>query len=920
MGRVIVALYFFSGAAALLYEVAWFRRLQLVFGVSAFAIGAVVSGFMLGLAAGSRWAGSAKFPNARPLLAYSIQEGTLAAYAVIFPVLVVVIEQIYSSLFPTLGGHFMALSAVRLGLSVLVLLPPTFCMGATLPTLARAVAQTGAVASRSVGSLYAVNTFGAVIGTLAAGFFTLERLGIRGTIWLAAAINALIACTAFLLSRRPTNVRVRSEVQRHARKEEKRKAHGDLRLATLVVACTGFVSMALEVVWTRALVFYVHNSTYAFSAILAVYLLGLAAGAAVAARLSSRENAPKWLGWVLLATCLSTLVAIGVYRHIPGLVRPFLGGNLAQELASLPDRSFSIVRSWSTALAVIFLEAGAVLFLPAFAFGLAFPLALRLGEGSAAETQSLVGRLYAYNTLGGVGGTILAAFGLIGLLGTRGAIVFLAWLTVPPGLWLLHKGAGAGKPRWFLIISTSACLLAATMITAPLGFYRQMFERRFGTVLWFSEGAAETVAICRHADNAAWIHYSDGRGASGTTSFRGGWLYAHVPLLLHPDPHSALVICFGTGNTLGAASLHHLDRLDCAELSREVVKASPFFKDTNHGVDQSAGVHIIIEDGRNYLLGTDAKYDVITEEPPMIHTASVVNLYTRDFYRLCRAHMTDNGIMAVWLATWELEEPELKMLVRAFVEAFPYASAWDSKHLGEWILIGSAKPLSVDPDKLGPRMSEPILSGDLAKLGIRTPAELLGLYMKGTAFLEQFTDGVQAVTDDRSIVDYTIPRQARANFGLGDFTTGGINVSGVSPAGLVSELRVRGFDAIYTHRERPDSLLSGTYAEKAKLFLDEVDRSRLGAETEAGRKLAWNVEATASDYQVLGQSQKSLELLDWGTNIVGIVATSDLLVKKANIYLKDGDTEEARKTLVSALQIDPKNTQALKLAQRLMAN
>ncbi|MBD3336176.1 MAG: tetratricopeptide repeat protein [Candidatus Eisenbacteria bacterium] len=164
-----------------------------------------------------------------------------------------------------------------------------------------------------------------------------------------------------------------------------------------------------------------------------------------------------------------------------------------------------------------------------------------------------------------------------------------------------------------------------------------------------------------------------------------------MPLLLHPEPESALVICFGTGNTLGACSLWPLETIDGVELSTEVVKASFIFKETNHDVANDPGVRMIIEDGRNYVLGTDRRYDVITEEPPLVHTAGVVNLYSKDFYELCRQKLTDNGIMAVWLATWEFEA---KMLARSFVEAFPHASIWDSMHPGEWILIGSKKPLA----------------------------------------------------------------------------------------------------------------------------------------------------------------------------------------------------------------------------------
>jgi hypothetical protein len=375
-----------------------------------------------------------------------------------------------------------------------------------------------------------------------------------------------------------------------------------------------------------------------------------------------------------------------------------------------------------------------------------------------------------------------------------------------------------------------------------------------------------------------------------------------------------LVICFGTGNTLGAARLHPLQRLDGVELAREVVKASSFFKETNHRVAEDPTVNIVIEDGRNYLLGTQERYDVITEEPPLIHTAGVVNLYSKDFYQLCARRLTDNGIMAVWLATWELEDHEVRMLVRAFVDAFPNVSAWDSKHLGEWILIGSKQPLNVNVQQLASRISEPKLAADLAKIGIQSPADLLALYLKGADFLKRYTENTPPVTDDHTVVDYTTPRQARANFGLGDFLNSGFSVSGVGPSGLFSELRLREFDGLYTRRDPADPLVTGIDGPQRETLLQDLRQRRLQAETEAGRKIAWNVMACASDYLQLGKPERSLQILDWGLAMVGRLPSVDLLVMKASLYQKSGRLADARMALGEALTIDPQNARAMKLA------
>ena len=347
-----------------------------------------------------------------------------------------------------------------------------------------------------------------------------------------------------------------------------------------------------------------------------------------------------------------------------------------------------------------------MLFLPALLLGAVFPLTLELAPASDRPAR-LVGRLYAVNAVGCVAGAVLGTFVLVALLGTRGALLLLAWLPAADRALGPARGDpvedGAHGDRGLFV----AALAGGSLLAAPRGFYQDLFEKRFGRVVWFAEGVTETVAVCEHKDGSRWIQFSDGRGASGTWSFQGGWLYAHLPLLLHPRPRSAAVICFGTGNTLGAASVHPLEALDGIELSPEVVKAAPLFAATNHDVATSGRARIVIEDGRSYMLATDRRYDVITEEPPLVHTAGVVNLYSRDFYELCSRRLTDDGIMAVWLATWELETVEMRMLVRAFVDAFPHASLWDCTHPGEWLLIGSKKPLRIDLDALAARMADP---------------------------------------------------------------------------------------------------------------------------------------------------------------------------------------------------------------------
>lgn len=908
---MVSGMFFLSGAVGLLYEIVWFRRLHLVFGVSSFAVGAVVAAFMLGLAAGSRWAGSSRWLRDNPLLTYAWLEVGIAVFALAFPAMMSLLEGIYVALFGLLEGHYLVLSVVRFLLGLLLLLPPTFMMGASLPAIAQAASIARIEMAKSAGLLYAINTFGAVTGTLIAGFYSLEHLGIQGSIHLGLGGNLTVAIMAFALTR---HAAYRSHSRTHTATEDEtssampgdaRKQH--LYIAVAAVTTTGLTSMAAEIVWTRALAFFIHNSTYAFSSVLAVYLFGIAAGSFCGTRLVRQpEKVMRRLTWTLLGICGAMLLSIVAYQHLQELAQLFAGSEFSRENPPLGPSASSVltVESWPMALACIFGQVAVVLLFPTFLFGMVFPLALSLAQNGQNTTASVVGKLYAANAAGSVVGVILGTFVLIVIFGTRLTLVILAWLPMPVAMWAMLKAVRRPIIRTAFLSLFPAILVVASILAAPAGFYRGLFERRFGEVLWFSEGVSETVAICRHRDGSKWIQYSDGRGASGTTSFHGGWLYAHLPLLLHPDPQSALIICFGTGNTLGAASRHELKELDCAELSSEVVKASHFFSETNHNVVRNPAVNIVIEDGRNYLLGTKKRYDVISEEPPLVHTAGVINLYSKDFYELCSARMTEDGIMAVWLATWELEEPEMKMLVKAFVLAFPYASLWDSLHPREWLLIGAKQPLEIDLASLEKRMSKQPIAEDLRKIGIDSPAALLSLYMKGHMFLREFAGNSDPVTDDKSVVDYTSPRYARASFGLGERVTGGLRLR--STGSDRSDGAVRDFDRVYTFRESVDRLIVNYGPYDAAAFRKELERWRTTYELRFSQRLFLpEVLGLAQAYVKEGEHQKALDTANHGLSLVSEAASQPILRFLGWLHMALGQYEKALSSLQEALRIRP---------------
>ena len=291
--------------------------------------------------------------------------------------------------------------------------------------------------------------------------------------------------------------------------------------------------------------------------------------------------------------------------------------------------------------------------------------------------------------------------------------------------------------------------------------------------------------------------YSDGRGAAGTSTLPWNLYFGHLPMLFHPDPREVLHICYGSGNSVLALTRHEPDRVDVVELSPHVQEASSYFW-TNENVIEKPNVNLIIEDGRNYVLGTDRSYDVVSLEPPNIYTAGVVNLYTQDFYELVLRRLKPGGIMVQWLPTIQLSKVDRGRLIRAFTEAFPHVTVWQQLTSTSLLLVGTLEPLQIDVDELARRLESQALERDVAKMGLRrsdgtgsfwhkTPEEIAarpGGTASGAAmalrFLSFFLLGDEAtralvaeygpVRDDRTMVDYSIPRFVGSGFGFSLYT------------------------------------------------------------------------------------------------------------------------------------------------------
>ena len=754
---LVLVLFFVSGATGLVYQVVWTRQLSLLIGVTVFAAATVLSAFMAGLALGSYWIGRSIDRSPNPVRVYALLEGGIGLAALAVPWALSLLEPVYVALSRLLEGQFLLFNLVRALLVACVLLVPTTLMGGTVPAIGRFLVDRRERIGWNVGLLYAVNTFGAVLGCLIAGFWLVPSLRLSWVIWVTAAVNIAIAAVLLLGRVGETGPAPRAPAE-----EVPEAAPGAAaRVAVAVFAISGFVALGYEILWSRALVAHVHNSTYAFTLMLAVFLSGLAIGNSLLMRFYDRIRDPLLgLGVVQVLTGLSVTVAGVAYGNMIGLTERVFGSGGVED--------------WQSALLTMAFRAGLVLLPSALLLGMVFPLVARTVCPSLAHLGRQLGGAYAANTAGAISGSLVTAFLLVPVLGVRGSLVLLAGINLALGAACFLVSARPLAVRGALVAGAALLLLVPT-VGLPQQLFFNALQRGVWRLIYYHEGITDTTGVWESEDGSErYIVYGDLRGTSGTGTNEISRREAHLAHLLHPNPRRSLHIGFGVGNTLAAAALYpEVDDLDCIELSPHVRETAPFFW-TNDNVIDHPKLNLVVDDGRNFLLRNTEPYDVIIADPPELFTASVVNLYTVEFYESVRESLTEDGIFVNWIPTYALGTEEIRMLVAAALEVFPHATVWRHGMLKsaiggprQMIVLAPKRPLQIDVEKMRERMRDPALRDDLSSMEIPGVVPLLSLYLAGPDRLRSWVDGVEPVSDDWTRVDFSTPREVYSGYGFG---------------------------------------------------------------------------------------------------------------------------------------------------------
>jgi spermidine synthase len=752
LGRLL-ALFFVSGASGLVYQVVWMRALSLTLSVTVYAATTVLCAFMGGLALGAWLAGRVADRLPRPLLAFGLAELGVGISGLLVPAALAGLAPAYVWLHDQLGGSGIAFALSRFAVAGAVLLVPCTLMGATLPLLSRAAVDREDGVARGTGSLYAWNTLGAVAGCVAAGFALVPALGMFRASLVAAGLNALVGVTAVALGAR-SRVAVAAAGGAAA---PARPLPRQARLAVLAFSVSGFTALGYEVLWTRALEQFTHNSTYAYSAMLATFLLGIGGGSALAAARADRGRNPlATLGVIQLAIAVSVIFALAVY---PAL------------LSGIPAVAEAAggLGSWGRAVALIFAVSGVTLLATTLLFGAAFPFVARAMVDALDVVGRRVATAYTANTLASIAGALAVGFWLLPALGLRGTFLLLVVANAAAGAALLFAAA----PRRDAIVAAGVAAAGVALAVAliPRDLFRHTFEARFGKLLLYREQTTDIVMVTEGPPGHAVIRFGDGRGTAGTITAWEDRSYAHVAMLLHPDPRRVLSICFGAGNSLSTLTQYPVERIDAVELSPGVVEAAPFFRATNRSVLADPRVHLSIHDGRNFLLTSRDRFDVIRLDPPELHTAGVVNLYTREFFELAREHLAPGGLFSIWVNVVMTPEEDVRAIVRTAAEAFPYVSVWHSPQLYSWVINGSVEPRPPDLRVLARHFADPRVRADLESIAIREPADFLAYFVMAEPQVRAWAASAPVITDDRTRLDFTVPRSLESNFGLSNSNT-----------------------------------------------------------------------------------------------------------------------------------------------------
>jgi len=750
---IVYLLVFFSGLSALVYQVLWMKQLALLFGNSSHAAGVTFAAFFAGLAAGSWFWGRRSAFCRSPMWVYAGLEIGIAITALLYFAVIRVYHVLYPEVYQSVHSDAWLL-LIKFVLALLLIFPPAFCMGGTIPVMGQYVIRVRNRFGTTSALLYGVNILGATFGALLAGFFFPLWFGFRATCFMAIGMTMLVAVLAYRLGRSaPTAVKTYDP--------EVDPSPMDLHRILLRVICfiSGFGILALEVLWTRMFALVFANSVYTFAAILVVVLACLAGGSLISSFLARREWPPNHV--------LASLLGLSGFSIA---VTPSIFMGMTDSF-----QFFAAKMEWSHYVLLIFMKCVLTIGLPALVLGSVFPYLMKMEERYTESPGWSLGRLAMVNTIGAIFGSLLCAFFLLEHYGlwvsmlSIGVLYFLMAILMP--------SLGGRMGLMVRIMSAAGLILLLTGLNpSHLPATGRMAGNENDEVLKTWEGSDCTVSVVRNQERGLVIMINSDYGLGSTSSWKRQAAQAEIPLMLKPGTESIFFLGMGTGISAGAAlsdQFPHVKRVVTCELSPHVTTAAREFMTDVNGDDLTNGLfhdrrsEVLTEDGRHFLMATDETFDLIVSDLFLPYRSSSGSLYTLEHFESVKERLKPGGLFVQWLPAYQVTDFEFHVIGRTMLEVFDQVSFWrrDFVPFGEVVaFVGhqGGRPLSacsLDDTEAKLSFLTGEAKGDIYKT--LNPQTALLYYGGNVRASEHLFADYPVNTDDKPVIQYMAPKQFR---------------------------------------------------------------------------------------------------------------------------------------------------------------
>lgn len=903
---LVVVLFALSGFSSLVYQVLWTRMLVFVFGSTVFASSTVLAVFMGGLALGAFFAGRYADRLKRPFLWYGILEGIIGIWAIFAPHLFDAAVPLYKAIWQQMHLSALPFSLVRFGVAAAILIIPTTCMGATLPLLSRFVTEKLDNVGKRVGTLYSVNTLGAVGGAVISGFVMLPIFGLTGTTFFAVAINLLLLIVVAVASKRYESGAVTELDPAPAKVVDTGKLPPVVIAAMVAFACSGAIAMVYEVAWTRTLLLVIGSSTYAFTIMLSTFLVGLFVGSLGCSRFADKlKNPVAWLAGAQALVCVGGIISLSVFNFIPYW-------NMAI--------TASLGMNEPTSLLVRFLLSSAVLLPVTLFLGAMFPLVIKVCARELDSVGRSVGTVYASNTVGAIIGAFLAGFVIIPFLGVEKTLLWCSMSNLLIAAVLVYFLQVPVRLKAILATGAVSCLvLAATTIgiwdkvvlsaaqterrlfmhtreaVPPLSEWMANIHRMRKVVFW-EDGACASVGVLNIGGITS-LQTNGHIDGSDSTDMIHQVLVGAYPMLFNSKAKNVAVVGWGTGVTIGTASVFpKVEKLVGIEIEPAVMRAAEYFSHVNLNPQKNPKVRLEVNDGRNYLLATDEKFDAIISQPSNPWQPGVCNLFTSEFFKVCKQRLNPDGVMGLWLQFTEISPEDLKRIFAALKREFKYTMPLSAS--GCMVVLASNEPLHVSYEALDAMVKDPKVARQLRLCGIDSTADLLARVICSSDVIDDITKDAQPNSDDKNYLEFNVGKTYESN----EFTEENVrmmNANSGTPWQIV--------DWATVDKARKAQIMAQVAQSTIKMGL--LRRGAMWAEESLRTEPNPEAFIALSDAQLKSGNRVASDALF--AKALALAPSSPKLVTQQGLRsIQLGDIVGARELFSKALKLDPKDKDA----------